>query len=255
MQTKLIKTEDYLLLVEDIHHPNLNVHNWYVCKDLSAIGKITNITMANYEGISTEGVGLSFLHHQANTVYKILAHLPLNNAPILEGVDLLPPFKKEVDVEKLACNIYNLSLDEYEYISEELSQNRSLIEEHYKDMGREEIAERYFDVISFIAGYNAAQAKQFSLEDMKKAIDLARLGVEQTILNRNTGKCFYNFSTQEIIQSLSTQQLPIDFIPRLYPKYTQYDGFEEDDEIPTMSLMTTTNSQGQKVVQGEYKFD
>ena len=34
--------------------------------------------------------------------YKIIAHLPLNNSPILQGVSLLPAIQQEDDVEKLA---------------------------------------------------------------------------------------------------------------------------------------------------------
>lgn len=137
MQTKLLKTEDYLLLVEDIHHPDLNIYDWYVCKDLSAIAKITNITRANYEGISTKNVNLSFLHYQANTVYKILAHLPLNNTPILEGVNLLPdPFENTLNIEHLAEE----QADEECFIDNSLNWTG-----FYK---------------GFIAGYKAAQSKQ-----------------------------------------------------------------------------------------------
>lgn len=106
----------------------------------------------------------------------------------------------------------------------------------------------------------------FSLEDIKKAIEMARLmtddGVEDSFdtesISGLTELCTYGlrdkYSEEEIIQLLSTQQLPKEFEPRMYPKYTQYDGFEEDDEIPVMTPMTYTNSEGKQEIQGRYVY-
>lgn len=52
---------------------------------------------------------------------------------------------------------------------------------------------------------------------------------------------------EEFIQSLSTQQLPIDFIPD-----TSTNG--KIPNYPEQRFKTIVNSQGQKIVQGEYKF-
>lgn len=72
-------------------------------------------------------------------------------------------------------------------------------------------------VYYFIEGYKAAQShsKQFSLEDVKKAIEMAR----ETYLEADPeGKNeeWIGYTEEQIIQSLSTQQLPKEFIPEYY---------------------------------------
>src|SRR5690606_31666740 len=63
----------------------------------------------------------------------------------------------------------------------------------------------------FIEGYGAAQSKQFSLEDVKKAIKMAKKGYNEFGENGFLRHGF-DFTEREIIQSLSTQQLPKEFI-------------------------------------------
>ena len=72
----------------------------------------------------------------------IIAHLPLNNSPILEGIDLLPPLKDEVDL------IYENMEDSFY--------------EKYDDT---------FHYYSFAEGYNKAKEKyKFTLDDLIKAM-------------------------------------------------------------------------------------
>jgi hypothetical protein len=69
-------------------------------------------------------------------------------------------------IETLACNIHNLSYEEYLHIKEHISQTRESIEAEYEHLGLE-IPNKYFDVISFIAGHNyKASTKKYSEEDM-----------------------------------------------------------------------------------------
>src|SRR5690606_13674129 len=58
----------------------------------------------------------------------------------------------------------------------------------------------------------AAQSdKQFSLEDVKKAIEMAR---EYDFVQFTNGETEYKYTEEEIVQSLSTQQTyPKEFIP------------------------------------------
>ena len=79
----------------------------------------------------------------------IIAHLPLSDAPILEGVPLLPPLPQEDNVEELAKHHFRKS--------------------DYEIQLREE---------AYIAGYNKAKEKyKYTEEDLRVAISLTRDGV------------------------------------------------------------------------------
>ena len=78
MQYKIINTGDYLLIVDDSE----------IKKETYCYDSINNI-LVFYKG-SMKNIGFQ----------KVISHLPLNNSPILEGADLLPPLEDEV--EKIA---------------------------------------------------------------------------------------------------------------------------------------------------------
>ena len=150
---------------------------------------------------------------------KIIAYRKLNEKAKELDLSLLPPFEDSFNITKWAK------------------------EEHKYN-------HRNIDELSFIlgceVGYEKSQSKQFTLEDMIKAYDE---GCSEKF--KRTGEAVLR---EEFIQSLSTQQLPKEFEPRVYPKYTQYDGFEEDDEIPVMTPMTFTNLEGKQELVGIYKY-
>jgi hypothetical protein len=83
MKHEIIKTENYLLVVDDseIKEGELVLSKLF---EIVHFGK--NYTQSLYK--------------------KIIAHLPLNNSPILEGVDLLPPLEQEYGVEELAWELF-----------------------------------------------------------------------------------------------------------------------------------------------------
>ena len=89
---------------------------------------------------------------------------------------------------------------------------------------------------AFKSGYRAAQSKQFSLEDIKKAIEMARRGISSNIGEFDLNALYgiqdlkdvnHKYSDFDIIQSLSTQQLPKEFFPeyRKVEKYSFKDNF------------------------------
>lgn len=96
----------------------------------------------------------------------------------------------------------------------------------------------------FRDGYKAAQSKQFSLEDMKKAIEFSYNAGRR--LERKAVSPDFNFKIyrEELIQSLSTQQLPKEFIPE----------YEAKTEFGPFKLKTITNSQGKEELVGTYKY-
>ncbi|MEY2869438.1 MAG: hypothetical protein RIR01_1929 [Bacteroidota bacterium] len=80
MEHKIINTGDYLLIVGD---SEIKGGDWYIDLNLKQIFSKSNPQISKIEWQK-----------------KIIGHLPLNNSPILEDVDLLPKFSKEEDVEK-----------------------------------------------------------------------------------------------------------------------------------------------------------
>jgi len=103
---------------------------------------------------------------------RIIAHLPLNNSPVLQGVDLLPPLEDEV--EKLA---------------EEFKSS-------YKKVGVTD-----YEVSSFIVGYNKAKEKyKYTEEDV---INAYRNGVQSRYSRTGEAVLEHTF-----IQSLNLPKMP-----------------------------------------------
>ena len=82
MKKELIKTTNYLLVVDDSEIKEgdyrVNIQRGYV-------------KLADKEG-------LDYYNKRSDVFKKAIAHLPLNDSPILEGVPLLPPLDEGVFV-------------------------------------------------------------------------------------------------------------------------------------------------------------
>jgi hypothetical protein len=76
MTHKLIHTKDYLLVVDDSEIKEGDYLYSFSNNKVVVANKLTDL----------------YVHSK-----KIIAHLPLNDSPILEGVDLLPPLEDEVE--------------------------------------------------------------------------------------------------------------------------------------------------------------
>lgn len=90
MKHNIIKTDNYLLVVDESEIKEgdyrVNIQRGYV--------KLVDDAPEYY--------------NQRNDVFKkVIAHLPLNGSPILEGVELLPPLEQEDD-EKLVREHFEL---------------------------------------------------------------------------------------------------------------------------------------------------
>jgi hypothetical protein len=83
MKHNIIKTEKYLLVVDD--------------SEIKEGDYRANIQRKTVHFVDEEP---SYFNRRNDVFKKITAHLPLNNSPVLEGVPLLPPL--EDGVEKLA---------------------------------------------------------------------------------------------------------------------------------------------------------
>jgi hypothetical protein len=108
MEHKIINIGDYLLIVDESE----------IKKETYCYDSINNI-LVFYKG-SMKNIGFQ----------KVISHLPLNNSPILEGVDLLPSLEDEVEKKlnencnpKIAAIMikgYNKAKEKYKYTEEDL---------------------------------------------------------------------------------------------------------------------------------------
>ena len=203
MKQNIIKTDNYLLIISD---EEIKENDFFYDLDTNYL-KIKQ---------SWENSHLDF------NSKKIIAHLPLNNSPILEGVDLLPPLEDEV--EKLSA-----------------------------DYTEEWCGKRKVDVYihdAFKGGYNKAKEKyKYTEEDMRKVCIMYAQwvtgGTPSLRIAQNPDERF-----EQIIQSLQQPKYPIGFecemVTRVFDVYPQ-----TINHIPK----TTTNSQGQTQLVGRYIYE
>jgi hypothetical protein len=111
MTHKLIKTDDYLLVVDD---SEIQKGDCY----LSPSG----IWFYNH---------LNPNHNKESK--KVCAHLPLNGSPILEGVDLLPPIEDDVvELAESFCKGMSLTTSEYRNLKFGYAEGYIRARERYK---------------------------------------------------------------------------------------------------------------------------
>ena len=195
MAHKLIKTDNYLLVVDD----SLTIGKGYA---LNTSYKL----LLKY---NTD----QHLAYSNDIVKKIIAHLPLNGSPILEGVDLLPPL--EEDIEQFAKEWYDTEVFSSSHIA---------------------------DINSFKEGYNKAREKyKYTEEDMIQCWNTASIDKHQ-VFGDQIGGYF-----KQYIQSL--HQYPTEFECEMIPcnpiKYTLEDHLDVEPK-------TITTAQGIQWV-GKYK--
>ncbi len=205
MKYNIIQTEKYLLVVDD--------------SDI----KEGDYTYHHIKGIYTAVVDGGYTNQK-----KIIAHLPLNNSPILEGVDLLPSIEQEDNVEKLGIE--------------------RAIERRWNPNSLEtrRVANEIMTAVSY--GYNKAKEKyKYTEEDIQKAFtycakyaaECVSSGVRVDFLSR----------LEMYLESLSQPKIPVAFEfewrPIIPYEYT-------NEEHLKVEPKTTTNSQGQTILVGKY---
>jgi hypothetical protein len=128
MTHKLIKTDNYLLVVDD---SEIKLGDWIYDSDCQR--EDYKVVIANKSRVETSKVDACNYYH------KIIAYLPLNGSPILEGVDLLPALDNDIIGKPME-----------DYVKEKHNQDRC---------------------VGFIDGYQAAREKyKYTEEDIRMAI-------------------------------------------------------------------------------------
>jgi hypothetical protein len=205
MKNEIIYTDDYALIVSDEHIKDVRPHKGkYHLED--------GLTINKFPDYLTD-LGACKL---------IIAHRPLTDAPILEGVPLLPEFKKEDDVVELALRTYPFGN----------SERNALI------TGYNKAKETYkYTEDDLIAVWNIAFEEGVSLDDE----------INDPV------------SFKDVIQSLQQPKRPKYFECEMEPKYKHIgavkgiygSGFRKQNLMYGLPK-TITNSQGQKELVGSY---
>ena len=173
MKYDIIKTNNYLLVVDES-----------AIKEGDFLWSFSNTRIV----VAVKSTEL-YIHSK-----KIIAHLPLNNSPILEGVPLLPPFEiedsnKDLFYQKQVMNPYLTGGQSY--VSYEKG---------------------------FMDGYNQAKEKyKYTEEDLRKAF-LKGVSVTREGYNAEYARdyepnieCVFGEKADKFIQSLSQPKMPIWF--------------------------------------------
>ena len=213
MTHKLIKTDNYLLVVDD---SEIKMDDYYLDDTNSVRVAITEAE--------------SYWTHRKK-YKKVIAHLPLNGSPILEGVPLLPPYSRHQE-------------DGIEVICKQEA-------EKLHDKNRHEDWDIYNELVSDDAelikiGYNKAREKyKYTEEDMRNAWNAAF--TDALAIDEDTYEPLF---FENFIKSL--HQYPTEFETMdEYPVITDDDYFlKEEKSISKPKTITTT--QGVQWV-GKYK--
>jgi hypothetical protein len=224
MKYDIVKTDDYLLVIDD---SEIKEGDFYLRYNDSVL-RCTQLKESFNEGLNkneiiilANGCGDPY-ERSRDYLKKIIAHLPLNNSPILDGVDLLPTLEQDDDVEKMAI-VHATNPDMMTYVFPDKKE-------------------------SFIKGYNKAKEKyKITLEKM---IDLyiEETGYGMDMWSKEENNVMIIIA--KIIQSLSQPKYPIDFeceMEQLNNKPGSSYGM-----ITRYKPKTTTNSQGQTILVGKY---
>jgi len=214
MKKEIIYTEHYALIVSKLTSP-------------AKEGQV----FLSKENIIHTVVGWNFADR------LIIAHRPLQDAPIFEGVPLLPEFKQEDDADKLAKESYS--------------------EEGWSEPWREM---RRDSQVAFKKGYNKAkETYNYTEDDLRRAIQMAR-GIKDSEsefeiedISGLTEICTYGwkekYTDNEIIQSLQQSIKRPKYFECDMARITKFNG-EPDYFEPN----SKPNSQGQTELVGKYTY-
>jgi hypothetical protein len=199
MKKELIKTDDYLLVVDD---SEIKVGDCYLSPS-----------------------GIWFYNHlnpnHVKECQKIIAHLPLGNSPILEGVPLLPPLEVEDDVEKLNEDLF--------------------------DKGSDNVLHPQYQMRTFFnIGYNKAKEKyKFTEEDAKYLFECGR----NFQINADIT---FTVAREHLSQPKTPTHFEFEIEYDCCGRYENCKGCDATAEMINLRHKTATNSQGQQVVCGKY---
>ena len=234
---KLISTKEYLLLIDEEAEIKPKNKVWW--EDPEGITSQLNTALEITEDmVFMSELSASEIEALPHEVSKVIAYHPLTKEAKELDLPLLPnPFR---------LNKIEQAIDDIDTCLEEAPVDFVGTGSNWRASEREEKewTAKWKTAIKVLQS-----DKLFSLEDMKRALKLKN-GFD------DEGHTIF-MTDDEIIQSLSTKQLPKEFVPEY--EYT-YDGDTEHDEGGTLpgavygerELKTITNSEGKQQLVGKY---
>jgi hypothetical protein len=223
MKKELIKTPEYLLVVDD---SEIKEGDWLIVNDEDVMQMKSDYDNDMSNEDIWVGDSLNGYATYKDNCKKIIAHLPLNNSPILEGVPLLPSL--EDDVEKMA---------------------KDYLFNDYQNHFNVKTSDEQFGVFKgYMNGYNKAREKyKFTEEDVRFMI------MKSFLLGVDRGQ-YSKELEDKLITSLSQPKMPTHI--EFETESMSVDEIREQGKGflhgPTFKIKTTTNSQGQQVACGKY---
>jgi hypothetical protein len=204
MKHNITQTENYLLIVDD---SEIKVGDWCIMFD--SVGNVFS-NPQQYTNPETQ--------HLNKGLKKITAHLPLNNLPVLEGVDLLLPIEDDDTALNTVIQILG---------SSKTTTVGDFLEKHRK---------KY----------------KYTEEHLRKAIDMARMNYDEEGFTINA------FTEYEVIQSIQQPKMPVGFECEMEICENNDVVFEDGsfNKSPyRLEKKKIKNSQGQTVWVGKYIFN
>lgn len=231
---KLKHTKEYLLLLEPM--TDIKANDYFIC----------STSMSNDYIVLKATTNTSILIYVNEVAYfkkdgiKIIGYRKLIESAEDLDLPLLPnPFENDGKTLKLAKEYVNEKYELYAF-------KQSLVN-------------------IFLCGYKARSHKQFSLEDVKKAIEMARIMKDDECEEFDTESisglaetCTYGlkdkYTKEEIIQSLIVQYLPNEFVPEyIYPNECYGQCGICDRSCDMKAFKTIKNSENKQELIGVYK--
>ena len=231
MKLKLINTKDYLLFIDEEAEIKENVYYFSNQAPRFCIKIEEKDKKYPYVHLNDKGEEVRDFHNWKGV---IIAYYPLTKKAKELDLPLLPnPF----NLEQYAWDNPILSRKDVFDLFSSVFKDKVLTGA-YNISASKQINEFNFKLRE-ISKEKAAQSKQFSLEDIKKAM---KYGMYK--MKYHTAEAH-----EEFIQSLITQQVPKEFIPEFDIVHTDHapNGFEKVFKFKT-------NSEGKKMLLGAYKY-
>jgi len=182
--------------------------------------------------------------------FKIIAHLPLNNSPVLEGVDLLPDMKEgfEDDVKRLVLRFFKDTDDGFTSYNDT---TKGFI------AGYKAATKRYSeeDIFGFLMFYNSADTNKPEYRYKHPSMDGSHIQHNNEIDRRILAEYLQSLNPRPkyFVAEMETKKgkyigrVKIGVTPSGEPTYIN-EGYEE-----TQVLKTTTDNQGRTVWYGKYE--
>jgi len=218
MTHPIIKTDNYLLVVDE---SEIKKGDYFICGNINSWNHTIDLaTKENVYDVNEIFKIMSSDNFTNKNVIckKIIFHLPLNNAPTLEGVPLLPPLEDdEYDFAEIFYNICKATIEHFDDWVEAKDYNKSKTKEEYK----------------------------YTEEDILGAIEI---GYQRGLKHDDDNPVQIIHIKENFIQSLQQPKYPVAF-------ECDVEGYKVNgmiDEATVYKPKTITNSQGLTQIVGKY---